>query len=118
MSTAEVPSSSDASPRGQAETLLSQLFADVLSLSHVPRDADFFSLGGHSLSATRLVSRIRLAFGVELPLAALFSSPTVAGLALVLSQHHDALPLPSPAPSSLPPLASFAQERLWFLHQL
>ncbi|WP_408891435.1 non-ribosomal peptide synthase/polyketide synthase [Myxococcus faecalis] len=117
ISAAEVPSS-DASPRGQAEALLSQLFADVLSLSHVPRDADFFSLGGHSLSATRLVSRIRLAFGVELPLAALFSSPTVAGLALLLSQHHDSLPLPAPAPSSLPPQPSFAQERLWFLHQL
>ncbi|NTX36076.1 amino acid adenylation domain-containing protein, partial [Myxococcus sp. CA033] len=112
-------SSSDSAPRGQAEALLSQLFADVLSLSVVPRDADFFSLGGHSLSATRLVSRIRLAFGVELPLASLFASPSVAGLAATLAQHHaPALPLPNPSPSSLPPRASFAQERLWFLHQL
>nr|WP_254627768.1 non-ribosomal peptide synthetase [Myxococcus sp. CA040A] len=112
-------SSSDSAPRGQAEALLSQLFADVLSLSVVPRDADFFSLGGHSLSATRLVSRIRLAFGVELPLASLFASPSVAGLAAALAQHHaPSLPLPNPTPSSLPPRASFAQERLWFLHQL
>ncbi|WP_338869023.1 non-ribosomal peptide synthase/polyketide synthase [Myxococcus stipitatus] len=115
--TSSSSSDSDSSPRGQAEALLSQLFADVLSLPSVPRDADFFSLGGHSLSASRLVSRIRLVFGVELPLSSLFSSPSVASLAPLLSLQHKAS-LPSPTPSPLPPQASFAQERLWFLHQL
>ncbi|MBJ6766270.1 hypothetical protein JGU66_36460, partial [Myxococcaceae bacterium JPH2] len=78
--------SSGGPPRGHVETLLSQLFLQVLSLHSIERDASFFHLGGHSLSATRLVSRIRHAFGVQLPLAALFASPTVASLARELTR--------------------------------
>ncbi|QSQ19553.1 amino acid adenylation domain-containing protein [Pyxidicoccus parkwayensis] len=109
-------------PRGPVEELLAQLFCQVLGLEKVSRDADFFALGGHSLSATRLVARVRQAFGVELPLAALFASPSVLGLARVLDEHRHAsappLPAPTPRPEGAPSVASFAQERLWFLHQL
>ena len=52
------------------EELLGQLFCQVLGLEKVHREDGFFELGGHSLSATRLVARIRQAFGAELPLAA------------------------------------------------
>ncbi|NMO21435.1 non-ribosomal peptide synthetase, partial [Pyxidicoccus fallax] len=109
-------------PRGPEEELLALLFGQVLGLERVSRDADFFALGGHSLSATRLVARVRQAFGVELPLAALFASPTVESLARVLSGHALArippLPAPTPRPADEPALLTFAQERLWFLHQL
>ena len=46
----------------------------------------FFDLGGHSLLATQVISRVQIAFNVELPLRAIFENPTVAGLGMALVQ--------------------------------
>ena len=107
-------------PAGPVQEILAGLWAEVLGRARVGARESFFELGGHSLAATRLVSRVRDAFGVELPLLALFEEPTVEGLAERVAEA-----LRSAAGPSVPPLVpadwpgdvplSFAQQRLWFL---
>ncbi|ABW31356.1 non-ribosomal peptide synthetase [Acaryochloris marina] len=68
-------------PRNSTETCLVQVFADVLEVKQVGVHDDFFELGGHSLLATKLIARLLKDFQIELAIADLFESPTVAGLA-------------------------------------
>nr|QEO74167.1 AMP-dependent synthetase and ligase [uncultured bacterium] len=108
-----------AAPRTPAEEVLAGIWSEVLGFERVGIHDDFFELGGHSLVATQVVSRIRGAFSVELPLRALFDSPTIAGLAEVVAggERRDVTTIePAPRDSELP--LSFAQQRLWFLDQL
>ncbi|MEU2420819.1 amino acid adenylation domain-containing protein [Streptomyces sp. NPDC007851] len=73
-------------PRSTVEEILAGLFAQILGLPQVDIDDSFFDLGGHSLSATRLLGRIRTTLGRELSVGELFASPTVAGLAEQLGE--------------------------------
>jgi amino acid adenylation domain-containing protein len=125
-------------PRNPVEELLASLWSVVLGVPAVGIHDDFFAAGGHSLLAMRLLSRVREAFAVELPLASLFAAPTVAGqagqvLAALAAQDGPAdeasadvgggprsvaaAPPLTPAPRDAPLPLSFAQQRLWILDQ-
>jgi len=72
-------------PRTELEADLAGMFAELLALAGPPGVTDnFFALGGHSLTATRLMTRVRSAYGVDLPVRVLFADPTVAGLAVAV----------------------------------
>jgi hypothetical protein len=73
-------------PRNEREEMLAGIWSEVLGIEQVGVKDDFFALGGHSLLATQVISRVRNSFGVELPLRNLFESPTIAGLALTISE--------------------------------
>ena len=73
-----------AAPLTPVEELLASIWGEVLGVEQVGAHDNFFELGGHSLLLTRVVSRVRAAFQVELPLRSLFEEPTVAKLALMI----------------------------------
>lgn len=72
------------SPRTEIEKTLAAIWTDLLKVKSIGVHDDFFELGAHSLMAVRAVSRIREAFGVDLPLATLLEAPTIASLAKIL----------------------------------
>ena len=68
-------------PRDEPERKVSAIWARILKVREVPRDVNFFELGGNSLRATVAAGMIEREFGVSLPVADLFAVPTVASIA-------------------------------------
>ena len=106
------------------EELIANIFAALLGVQAVGIHDNFFELGGHSLLATQLISRLRLAFKVEIPLKAVFASASVAQLEQTISelrtreQESPVPPIQAVDKDTQPLPLSWAQERLWFLNQL
>jgi len=71
-------------PRNELELKLTRIWEQVLRVSPIGTDENFFDLGGHSLLAVKLFAEIEKSFGKNLPLATLFQAPTVRQLARVL----------------------------------
>ncbi|MER5772636.1 amino acid adenylation domain-containing protein, partial [Streptomyces sp. NPDC001985] len=115
----EVAARQGRGPATLMEEVLCGLFAEVLGLDDVGAEASFFDLGGDSLLAMRLISRVRAVLDTEVSIRDLFTAATVAGLAglidgtdgetriaLTRRERPDVLPL------------SYAQQRMWFLNRL
>jgi hypothetical protein len=118
-------------PQGSTEITLASIWVDVLGLAEskpetsILRDDNFFALGGHSLAAMRMLSRVRAAWPIELPLRAVFSAPTLQALAVRI----DELSTEAHMVSSETPIIrvverqremplSLTQQRIWVVDQL
>jgi len=111
---------SNASPPTHIERQLTDIWRDVLKVEQIGRDDDFFLLGGDSLSATQVLSRVATRLQAKVPLPTFFERPTIAALAEAIEA---APPVDEPSrpqnsdERSTAPL-SYQQERLYFLDRL
>ncbi|QIP39247.1 non-ribosomal peptide synthetase [Rhodococcus erythropolis] len=107
-------------PTSVVEEVVAQTFADVLGVERVGLDDDFFALGGNSLIATQVTSRLGQALDASVSVRELFEASTVEGLAARLGSHvgggSRAALTAQDRPAQVP--LSFAQQRMWFLNQL
>ncbi|WP_450104147.1 amino acid adenylation domain-containing protein [Rhodococcus triatomae] len=105
-------------PATDTERIVAGVFAEVLDIERVGADDEFFSIGGNSLSATRVVARINEAAGSGVGVRDLFEASTVAALAErvdgSVGSGRPAL-VPQPRPDRIP--LSAAQSRMWFLNR-
>ncbi|MFD8495080.1 amino acid adenylation domain-containing protein [Amycolatopsis sp. NPDC059657] len=71
-------------PRNPTEKAIGRIWAELLQLDRIGVHDSFFALGGDSITALRLVSRVRRAFGVEVSPRELFDAPTIGELAMTV----------------------------------
>ncbi|NVM79668.1 amino acid adenylation domain-containing protein [Duganella sp. SG902] len=106
-------------PRREREQMLAAVWAEVLGLQGISRDDHFFEIGGHSLLAIAMTTRLRVASGVELALRKVFEYPRLADMAVHLEQvtgggEPQLAPIPRNGPLPLSP----AQQRLWLVDRM
>ncbi|HNP59096.1 MAG TPA: amino acid adenylation domain-containing protein, partial [Gordonia sp. (in: high G+C Gram-positive bacteria)] len=106
-------------PDGATEMALARIVAGLLGLKRASVVVSFFALGGDSLSAVRLVSRIGQELGAHVSVRDVFENPTVRGLAAHIGTSTVAALPPVVAVTPRPPRVplSGAQRRMWFLNQ-
>ncbi len=107
-------------PRNEVETQLVAIWQEVLGASSIGVLDDLFQIGGNSIVATRIVSRIRKHWDVPLSVRELFVAPTIADLAVAVKraqQNKDLPPIQFIDRNGSLPL-SFVQQQLWLLDQL
>ena len=111
------------SPATATEIAVARIWSEVLGRAQIGIRDNFFDLGGHSLIANQIVSRIRAKFGSDIPLRKLFDYPTISELGAYIDQGSIDVsasvqePIPAAVAAESSPL-SIAQRRLWFLDQL
>ncbi|QIS21062.1 amino acid adenylation domain-containing protein [Nocardia terpenica] len=118
----QVMTATHRAPSTPLEEIVVSVFAELLGVDGIGADDDFFALGGHSLSATRVASRLATVAGVEVRVRDVFEAPTAVRMARVLAERlaeTGDIPGSAPGPRERPariPL-SFAQLRMWFINR-
>jgi amino acid adenylation domain-containing protein len=74
-------------PRNPVETILTDIWRDVLGLEKIGINDNFFDLGGHSLLATQVIARLENIWHLDLPLATVLVNPTIAAMAEAVIQY-------------------------------
>jgi acyl-CoA synthetase (AMP-forming)/AMP-acid ligase II/aryl carrier-like protein len=116
-------SSPPVAPRTEAEAILASIWAPILKVTPIGVHDNFFRLGGDSILALRVLSRIRDSLKVTLRFQDLFLNPTLAELAQRVEAHkrgahgQELAPI-TPLPAGAEAPLSFVQGALWFLDQL
>lgn len=111
-------------PLSDVESRLAKIWGTVLNVSTIEGDACLFELGGDSLKAVQIATRVRESFGVELPMATIFeSASTLAGMAQWIEKSQQVggqrpVPALEPVPRTQPLPLSYGQQQLWILDQL
>lgn len=110
-------------PRTDIEKKLAIIWSEVLKVEDIGIQDHFFHLGGHSLSAVQVLSRIRKIFGLDLPIKKIFELPILEALATQIAMESEKTSqlvysqiVKVPRDQHHP--LSFTQQRLWFLDQL
>ncbi|MBI9089225.1 MAG: amino acid adenylation domain-containing protein [Desulfobacterium sp.] len=106
-------------PANGVEKKLVAIWQEILGLHKVSVESPFFEIGGHSLKAVQIVSRVYKVFNVEIRLKDFFDHPTIRQQALLLDRS-EASAIPAIDPAPILPLydLSHAQHRLWILSQM
>jgi len=117
------PENNYVAPRTPIEEMVATVWAEILRLSEVSADANFFESGGHSLLATQLIAMLRRNFQAEIPLRALFEAPTIAQLAesiekIIRAGLGQRMPVIDCVSRDRELPLSFGQQRLWFLDKM
>ncbi|HKD02414.1 MAG TPA: phosphopantetheine-binding protein, partial [Terriglobales bacterium] len=86
-------------PANSTEEAMAAIWSEVLRRERISTHDNFFDLGGHSLMATQVVSRIREKFHVQLAMRILFEHPTICGLALAIEAEKNSGELMTNRPS-------------------
>lgn len=112
-----------AQPKTPVQKELVKIWSEILKCKNIGINDDFFELGGDSLKATQVISRVRERFQLEVKQAEIFENPTIESLAVIIE---NAAQPENDTADEIKPITqetdkaqlSYAQQRLWFLDRL
>lgn len=108
-------------PRNEIECKIQQIWQEILKISNIGMNENFFRLGGHSLLAAKIIARVRKVYDIDLPVKIIFEAQTIESfsdrLSVLIDQGNNKVKKIKKITREIVHAASYAQGRLWFLEQ-